>query len=90
MPCSSVKLCIKELLTQAYTRKPCVYTEKPMCTQDNFNQSKEIWRCCVDTEKVSAYSRELVCGHIVSLVKFISCTHKFLFVDTGSSCVSFV
>ena len=29
----------KELLTQAYTRKPCVNKQKPVCSQDNFNQS---------------------------------------------------
>ena len=41
----------KELLTQSCTRKPCVGTEKPTGTQDNFKQSKEDGGHCVDTEK---------------------------------------
>ena len=42
-----------ELVTRAYTKIPCVTTEKPMATQDNFNQSKEgccKWETLVDTE----------------------------------------
>ena len=53
-----------ELFVQAYTRKPCVDTEKPMGTQDNFSQSKE-GHCKRQTlcghRKAFVYSKKLVC-----------------------------
>ena len=33
-----------EFLTQAYTKMPCVNTEKPVGAQDNFSQSEQ--SCC--------------------------------------------
>ena len=44
-----------ELVTQAYTKIPCVNTEKPMGIQDNFSQSKQgccKWGTLVDTQKI--------------------------------------
>ena len=53
----------KELLTQAYTRKLCVDTQKSLCTQDNVNQSKQ---SCVYT----TISRDFLCQHSVSHLLF--------------------
>ena len=65
-----------ELVTQAYTKIPCVNTEKPMGTQDNFSQSKQgccKWETLVDTENslstqgnlcidTTFFDRQKLCG----------------------------
>ena len=62
----------KYSLTQADSRKPCVDTEKSMNTQDNLaNQEKVV----VNGDTV--YTQKL----------FDWCTHRFLYADTGFSCV---
>ena len=53
----------KELLTQAYTRKLCVDTQKSLCTQANINQSKQ---SCVYT----IISRDFLCQHSVFCLLF--------------------
>ena len=49
-------------MTQAYTKTPCVNTEKLMGTQDNISQSEEDsckWETLVDTENYVCTQRNL-------------------------------
>ena len=73
-------------MTQAYTKIPCVNTEKPMGTQDNFSQSKQgcsKWETLVDTENSLCTQGNLSIDTTFLIDKcYVECTKVFSCVLT--------